>query len=66
MMKLCRLVRRLVIRWQLRHLEEQTASILEARQHALARLMEIQRESVLKKQELWRDSTCEMPLRTGR
>jgi hypothetical protein len=66
MMKLCRLVRRLLIRWQLRDLEEQTASILEARQHALARLMEIERESVLKKQELWQSTARDMPLRAGR
>jgi hypothetical protein len=53
----------LVIRWQLRNLEEQTESILEARRHALARLMEIQRESVLKKQELWQSHASELPAR---
>ena len=53
MIQICRLVRRMVIRWQLRNLEEQAASIIEARQHALVRLMDIQRESVFK-QELLR------------
>lgn len=66
MIRLCRLARRLVIRWQLRNLEEQTASILEARQHALARLMEIQRESVVKKTQLWQSHASELAARAGR
>ncbi|HEX7635816.1 MAG TPA: hypothetical protein VF427_11115 [Noviherbaspirillum sp.] len=65
MTKLCRLVRRTIIRWQLRNLEEQAASIMEARQHALARLMDIQRESVFK-QELLRSYSTPLSIRAAR
>lgn len=65
MIELCRLVRRMVIRWQLRNLEAQAASIIEARQHALARLMDIQRESVFK-QELLRSYSTQLSIRAAR
>lgn len=65
MIKLCRLVRRTIIRWQLRNLEEQAANIMEARQHALARLMDIQRESVFK-QELLRSYSTPLSIRAAR
>jgi hypothetical protein len=59
-------VRRWIIRWQLRNLDEQCASILEARQHALSRLMEIQRESVLKQQQLGQSLAREVSARSWR
>ena len=65
MMRLSRLARQWIIRWQLRNLEEQTKCILEARRHALARLMEIQRESVLKKQALWQSHASELTAGAG-
>lgn len=52
MIKLCRLVRRLLIHRQLRSLEDQATSIVEARRHSLARLREIQRDCVLKQELL--------------
>jgi hypothetical protein len=52
MIKLYRLAHRLVIGWQLRSLEEQAESIVEARRHALARLLDIQRDCVLKQELL--------------
>lgn len=60
MTELSRLVRRVMIQWQLRSLEHQAESIIEARQHALARLMEIQRERYAKKEELWRSYSNEL------
>lgn len=52
MKELMRFMRRMAIRWQLRSLDEQAASILAARQHALARLMQIRREREQKEMEL--------------
>lgn len=59
------MARRLVISWQLRNLEEQAESIIQARQHALARLLDIQRESLLKK-ELLRSYSRELAPRAVR
>ncbi|RJF96847.1 hypothetical protein D3870_20915 [Noviherbaspirillum cavernae] len=53
MTALIRLIRRVVIRWQIRSLDEQDASIVEARNHALKHLMEIRRERSIKEVELW-------------
>jgi len=52
MNELIRFLRRMVIRWQLRSLESQAKSIVEARNHALMRLMEIRRERECKEIEL--------------
>lgn len=53
MSRLVRLIRRMVIRWQLRCLDQQAECIIEARNHALARLMQIRRERGIKEVELW-------------
>lgn len=66
MNRLFREIRRWIIRWELRNLDEQTASILEARQHALSRLMEIQRESLLKQQQLGQSLAREVPAHSWR
>ncbi|MGH8806388.1 MAG: hypothetical protein ACREX0_00750 [Noviherbaspirillum sp.] len=47
-----RLIRRAVIRWQLRALAAQSEAIFIARNSALARLMEITREHEIKAREL--------------
>lgn len=52
MIKLFRLVRRQLIHRQLRNLEEQAESIVEARRHSLVRLMAIQRDCVSKQAQL--------------
>lgn len=54
MIKLFRLVRRTLIHRQLRSLEDQADSIIEARRHSLARLMDIQRTCVSKQAQLRR------------
>lgn len=48
-----RSLRRVVIRWQLRSLEEQADNIMVARQQALVRLVEIERERCRMKAALW-------------
>lgn len=53
MNQMSQFIRRLVIRWQIRSLELQAQSIVEARNHALARLMHIRREQGVKQVELW-------------
>lgn len=54
MMKaMIRLVRRAMIRLQIRSLDEQAASIVAARDQALKRLMEVRRERNMKEIELW-------------
>ncbi len=52
MKKMVKFMRNVAIRWQLRSLDEQAANILEARNHALLRLMQIQREREKKVYEL--------------
>ncbi|KRB70964.1 hypothetical protein [Noviherbaspirillum sp. Root189] len=52
MNELIQFLRRMVIRWQLRSLNSQAKSIVQARNHALARLMEIRRERESKLMEL--------------
>lgn len=52
MIKLFRLVRRQLIHRQLRSLEEQAESIVEARRVSLVRLMAIQRDCVSKQAQL--------------
>ena len=52
MNELYRLMRRMQLRWQLRSLERQAQSIVVARNHALARLWEIQRDTEAKQLEL--------------
>ncbi len=54
MMKLFCLVRRTLIHRQLRSLEDQADSIIEARRHSLVRLMDIQRNCVSKQAQLRR------------
>jgi hypothetical protein len=44
---------RRVIHWQLRSLQSQEKSIIEARKCALARLVEVRRERGIKEIELW-------------
>jgi hypothetical protein len=44
MKEMVRFMRKVAIRWQLRSLDEQAANIMEARNQALLRLMQIQRE----------------------
>jgi hypothetical protein len=54
MMKtMIRLVRRAMIRLQIRSLDEQAANIVAARDQALKRLMEVRRERNMKEIELW-------------
>jgi hypothetical protein len=53
MTALIRFIRRLVIRMQLRSLTRQEQTIIEARNHAQARLMKIRRERGIKEVELW-------------
>lgn len=52
MKNMVRFMRRMAIRWQLRSLDQQAASILEARDHALSRLIQIRREQARKILEL--------------
>lgn len=52
MKNMVRFMRRMAIRWQLRSLDQQAASILEARDHALSRLIQIRREQARKSMEL--------------
>ncbi len=54
MINLFRVVRRSLIRRQLRSLEEQADNIMRARQHSLLRLMDIQRDCVSKQAQLRR------------
>lgn len=65
MFRLCRMVRLLIIRWQIHYLEEQAQSIIDARRHALVRLMDIQRDCLLK-QELLRSQSIRLSMRTAR
>lgn len=58
MTRLIRFLRKIVLRWQLRCLDQQAESIIEARNLALARLMQIRRERGIKEVELW---LCESP-----
>lgn len=62
MIKLCRLVRRLLVHRQLRSLEQQAEHIVEARRHSLARLRDIQRDCVMK-QELLRNYSRQLGAR---
>ena len=48
-----RQLRQMMIRWQIRSLDEQAASIVDARDHALQQLIRIRRERGLKERELW-------------
>lgn len=48
MTELFRSLRRARLRWQLRSLESQARDIVEARNHAMLRLMQIQREREMK------------------
>lgn len=52
MVELYKALRRLVLRMQLRSLEQQEESIIEAREHAYARLMEIERHCARLRNEL--------------
>ncbi len=52
MKEMVRFMRGVAIRWQLRSLDEQAANILEARNNALLRLMQIQQEREVKAFEL--------------
>lgn len=53
MKTMIRLVRRAMIRLQIRSLDEQAANIVAARDQALKRLMEVRRERNMKEIELW-------------
>lgn len=61
MTELRRLIRKTMIRWQLRSLDQQVEHIVEARNHALARLIEIQRKRDIKWIELCDFADIPMP-----
>lgn len=58
MRQIARLIRRTIIHAQLRCLDRQAESIMEAREHALIRLIQIRRERDIKMAEL---AHCDSP-----
>lgn len=63
MAMLTRHVRRFLLRWQIRDLQGQAESIMHARQAALGRLVEIERECLLKSEALRRSDSARMGAR---
>jgi hypothetical protein len=57
MTTLIRLIRRTLIRWQLRSLNQQARHIVQARRHARRRLREIWQERDIKRLQLIRTGT---------